>query len=151
MDDLTKELENVNYRADYDYEASKAYRANTHDKLDAIAKSIDALTKKLGDYHKKSIDAHLILLARTQNADERIGENTKRLQWLEIDVTANTEQLTANTEQLTANTKQLKATEDLLDTHGWSLEEADNISYMRPGKLGGFEKKDVKDPVNLKL
>mgnify|MGYP006075788321 CR=1 FL=1 len=77
MDDLTKELENVNYRADYDYEASKAYRANTHDKLDAIAKSIDALTKKLGDYHETSRDVHIALGARMYKVEKELVANGK--------------------------------------------------------------------------
>jgi hypothetical protein len=137
MDDLTKELKNVNYRAAEADKASEAYRVNTHDRLDAIAKSIEALTKKLGDYHKNSVDVHLVLALKMDKAG--------------LLFKANTEQLKENTEQLKANTKRLKATDDLLHAHGWSLEVVDDLSYMRPGKLGGFEKKDVKDPVNLKL
>ena len=137
MDDLTKALNNVNNRAAKADEASKAYRVNTHGRLDAIAKSIDALTEKLGDYHKKSIDVHLVLAQKMYEAG--------------LLFKANTTQLKENTEQLKANTKRLKAADDLLHAHGWSLDVVDDLSYMRPGKLGGFEKKDVKDPVNLKL
>jgi hypothetical protein len=74
---LKTKLEGVNYRVDYDADASEIYRDETHAKLDKITKSIEALTGQLRGYHETSNSLHTTLssaIVKIQNVLVANGE-----------------------------------------------------------------------------